>query len=335
MTRKRSLRSGMVAALAVFALAAAGCDGFNNPLKPFISESLAPPGSGNPGGLGGYGDGTAIDPFLISEREHLERINSTDPSYSAWTLSAYYELVANIDLSVSPWVPIGSSPPGNGFSGHFNGNGHTINGLTIDSTPIRPGGDGLFGYVATGGVVRNLGLTNVDISVTSQNVGGIAGNSRGTIVNSFVEGTITGVNFVGGIVGRQLNPGRVQHTYAKVTVTITNSGSIGGIAGGAGGTVEDNVVLYSLIDGASATHWRRVVGDSWSATLSNNHVSNSGTALASVGVSERDGADSDNITNNATQWGMAIPTWGFGTHWEWHSPTDMPQLRTPAPPWVP
>lgn len=52
-------------------------------------------------------------------------------------------LTTNITLQEEAWTPIGTS--GNRFSGHFEGWGHTISGLSIDAGSSDY--QGLFGYV--------------------------------------------------------------------------------------------------------------------------------------------------------------------------------------------
>ncbi len=115
------------------------------------------------------GQGTEKGPFLIATAEQLvklaELVNKGDTTYN----SAYYRLMADIDLSVYDnsntsfnggrgWVPIGKS--GRSFSGTFDGDGHTITGLYIDDAGMS--GAGLLGYVS-GGTIKNIGLKNVNI----------------------------------------------------------------------------------------------------------------------------------------------------------------------------
>lgn len=59
-----------------------------------------------------------------------------------------YYLACDIDLSNIAWKSI------NGFSGHFDGNGYEITGLTSETY-------GLFSTLKTGAVVENVELTDV------------------------------------------------------------------------------------------------------------------------------------------------------------------------------
>ncbi len=86
-----------------------------------------------------------------------------------------------------------------GYSAIFEGNGHTIDYLFIN----RSGSHfmGLFGHLYTPGRIRNLNLTNVN--VTGYNyVGGLLGfNAHRVVSNVAVSGTVSGDYYVGGLAG--------------------------------------------------------------------------------------------------------------------------------------
>ena len=130
----------------------------------------------------------------------------------------------DIDLSDIDWTPIGTeSRP---YTGNFDGGGHTITGLKID----KSGTDyvGLIGCLGSGGKVQNVVLTNISVSGANC-VGGIAGQTDGTVENCSVNGTVTGKGFTdtGGIAGS--NYGTISGCSAEGTVT--GSVNVGGIAG--------------------------------------------------------------------------------------------------------
>ncbi|MFP4609281.1 MAG: GLUG motif-containing protein [Candidatus Aenigmatarchaeota archaeon] len=91
------------------------------------------------------------------------------------------------------WEPIED------FPGTFDGNGHKIRDLYID----RPEKDsvGLFGSSA--GEIENVELVDADIK-GGDDVGGLTGVNYGEVINSGVEGQVTGDKFVGGIIGREI-----------------------------------------------------------------------------------------------------------------------------------
>ncbi len=210
------------------------------------------------------GAGTADEPFLIPDEEQLKvfryYINEMDPDHGA---DKYFRLTANIDLGGDEWTPIGNDTD-NRFKGTFDGDGHTIGGLYINTSSDN---QGLFGFIS-GGTVKNLTVTGsvtggryaggiegyCDLSCTIENctsecavtasygtAGGIAGAfSGGRItgcrntgaVNGFMEGS-------GGIVGSLDGEGSVIDCF-NVGAVSTITGYAGGIVGrgpSGGGTI--------------------------------------------------------------------------------------------------
>lgn len=89
------------------------------------------------------------------------------------------------------WLPIGARSTG-GFTGTFDGNGHTIKGLYCNATSSTPE-VGLFGY--SSGLIRNLGMIGGAIravaATSSGRAGGIVGFNIGTISNSYNTGDVS------------------------------------------------------------------------------------------------------------------------------------------------
>ncbi|WP_020208618.1 MBG domain-containing protein [Gilvimarinus chinensis] len=110
------------------------------------------------------------------------------------------------------------------YSGTFDGQGHTIDGLTIN----RPGENyvGLFGYLGAASTVSNLGLESVNITGQAR-VAGLTGQNNGTVEHSFITGSVSGVGSVGGVVG--LNLGTVTHVYS--TASVSGDTYVGGLVG--------------------------------------------------------------------------------------------------------
>ena len=149
------------------------------------------------------------------------------------------KLTANIDLNSKTWTAIGSNTQP--FAGTFDGGRYTISGLV--------GSNGLFGYVAAGGTVKNVSL-DCNITDAPSNVGGIASTNYGTIENCLVSGSITSNcndrTGTGGIAGRSMSGSVIRGCVntASVTDGYTPTGfygaanHVGGIAGYTSGTVE-------------------------------------------------------------------------------------------------
>jgi beta-lactam-binding protein with PASTA domain len=124
---------------------------------------------------------------------------------------------------------------GTAFTGFFDGNGHTISNLTIDTNGAENDYLGLFGQIGSAGEVKNLGLKNVSITSGSLsfNLGGVAGGNDGSISNCFSKGNISGGERsynLGGLVGE--NDGSISRCYSSCTVTGGDSSSgDGGLVG--------------------------------------------------------------------------------------------------------
>jgi len=184
------------------------------------------------------GAGTETAPYLISEIGHLVWMGDT----AADSAGKYYTMTADIDASdTANWNDDGTdtsllegfkpiSTYETPFTGIFDGNGHTIAGLTINRQSENVG---LFGLVFPGGQVLNLGI--VDCTVTGDYlVGSLVGENHSTISNCYVTGTITGGGYIGGLIGD--NYGTVSNCYATCNITATLE-DVGGLSGSNYGTM--------------------------------------------------------------------------------------------------
>ena len=133
-------------------------------------------------------------------------------AYNVNNGNRYYgtTFVLNRDLNLSDhwWIPIGNAY-NRYFMGNFDGRGHTITGIRVNSTADW---QGLFGLVRgsayTGSLVlgcryiKNLVIKNSSIKGNDA-VGGVVGaiDYGMTLENVFCEADVTGRNEVGGIVG--------------------------------------------------------------------------------------------------------------------------------------
>ena len=94
----------------------------------------------------------------------------------------------------------------NGFSGTFNGNGHTIYNLKTHHS-------GLLGDIANGSVIKNLALVNVTVTGNADNSGaGVIGFSSygATIENVFISMSTSAAR--SGMVGRIMAGGAIRNT---------------------------------------------------------------------------------------------------------------------------
>ena len=139
----------------------------------------------------------------------------------SWSRGKTVVLDNDIELTDDDELPIPT------FGGTFNGNGHTISGLSITQS-VSPAG--LFGVLQKDAVIKNL---NVEGTVTpsgdSENIGGIVGENHGTIESCTFNGSVSGKRSVGGIVGRNLATGIVRACDASGA--IFGQSMTGGIVG--------------------------------------------------------------------------------------------------------
>ena len=113
------------------------------------------------------------------------------------------------------------------FCGSFQGNGHTISGLDLKG----PGsGAGLFRYLSSGALVKDLLVSGcITPEGTGGAAGGIVGTNSGTLQNCHFDGTVSGTDSVGGLVGINLLSGVIDGCQASGS--IYGNHFVGGIAG--------------------------------------------------------------------------------------------------------
>ena len=130
------------------------------------------------------------------------------------------------------WTPIGDY----NYGGIFDGKGYTVNGLYINDTNKR--WVGLCSSLLQDGCIKNLGIEDSYFNV-NYNVGGVADNNYGTIINCYCNGVFVANNTVGGIVSR--NDGIIMNCNAVTKITAKYEA--GGIAGSNSGTITN---CYSI-----------------------------------------------------------------------------------------
>lgn len=177
----------------------------------------------NPGCVNARG-GTIDDPILIESTADLITLRDQIKNNQTFTGNNYYRL--ETDLVLSDWEPIGTED--NPFTGHFNGNGHTIN-LTIAE---RWDGASLFGTIRTNSdyAVKNL---TVNAALKGRFVAGIALNLySGSITDCTVSGTLYGItaydpdygtfsSYTGGIV-EHMYAGQISRCIIRNALVITH-----------------------------------------------------------------------------------------------------------------
>lgn len=142
-------------------------------------------------------------------------------SLDTWSQGKTVVLTNDVDLTGTEFtsIPI--------FAGTFDGQGHTISGLSLTDYNSP---QGLFRYIQEGALVKNLTIkgTVTPIGIKST-IGGVAGSNSGTILNCIFIGTIRGDKYVGGIAGINEAEGLISNSSAQGIVY--GKHYVGGIAG--------------------------------------------------------------------------------------------------------
>ena len=92
-------------------------------------------------------------------------------------------LTDDIDLTGKEWTQIGTWP---GYSGVFNGQGHSITGLNFSAARF-----GLFLFLNQSGVIKNLQLIDVNLDGSSGGAAGMVDRNHGQIIACSVTGKLT------------------------------------------------------------------------------------------------------------------------------------------------
>ena len=185
------------------------------------------------------GDGSDTNPYLVyTPAQLIEDVRNYTHN------EKFIKQLRNIDLanySSSNYDAVnGLSAPicnySNSLTGVYDGNNKVIDNLIITSTSSCMG---LFGTVSSTGTdspwgeIRNLGLTNVNVSAGGTSGALVGECCRGKINNCYVTGTVLANGCVGGLIGRVYGYGQVTgchfHGVASNTGYITTAGGIMGM----------------------------------------------------------------------------------------------------------
>jgi hypothetical protein len=174
-----------------------------------------------------------------------------------------YALAGNYDASGDGTYS--AAPIATTFTGTFEGLGNEISNLTIDDSTEAQGVTeyvGLFSQVDEGGTLRDVHLTNANISAgnsvddESWGVGALAGVA-GIVENCSATGTVTSSSGESQWVGGLLGYGSTimnSHANSKVGATETDTAGGGVYVGGLAGTADDvdNSYAAGAVTGSAA-----------------------------------------------------------------------------------
>lgn len=171
--------------------------------------------------------------YLISSPDELMWVDKNAKMTDSAKLLA--DITINEDVSGSDatsqkykWTPLGTDS--SKYTGTFDGNGHTISGLYINSTAANTG---MFGRIGSSAVVKNLTLADSVIRSTKNYTGAITGyiDDAASVTNCHTKNSVqvTAAKFTGGIVGYQDDTSTL--TRCSNAAEVTGANNVGGISG--------------------------------------------------------------------------------------------------------
>lgn len=171
--------------------------------------------------------------YLISSPDELMWFDKNAKMTDSAKLLA--DITINEDVSGSDatsqkykWTPIGTDS--SKYTGTFDGNGHTISGLYINSTAANTG---MFGRIGSSAVVKNLTLADSVIRSTKNYTGAITGyiDDAASVTNCHTKNSVqvSAAVYTGGITGYQDDTSTL--TRCSNAAEVTGANNVGGISG--------------------------------------------------------------------------------------------------------
>ncbi|NLV44172.1 MAG: hypothetical protein GXY07_06705 [Candidatus Hydrogenedentes bacterium] len=224
------------------------------------------------------GAGTEPNPYRIGSVADWTTLAITTADWNK-----HFILVNNIDFASVEVTPVGTFDLP--FKGVFDGNGHALRSVLINFPETEY--IGLFCTLGVGGVIKDLGVEDVDIT-GNKHVGGLVGyNGGGMITSCYVTGAVKGetaeigIINIGGLVGYN-NDGEIESCHTACAV----AGDFGSnYVGGLVGTIAKGTVSWCYAAGTvQGTHEvGGLVGHNNEGTITSCCVTGSTGGATSVG----------------------------------------------------
>ena len=256
------------------------------------------------------GDGTADNPYLISDKAELEAFRDI---VNGGNRTACARLEKDINLDGTEWTPIGGN---DGYATSYYGGTFDGNGKTVSNFKITAGYNygGFFSYVKDDAYIKNLIIEKATITSTQNNVGGIVGTIiSGRIEQCSFSGSVTNGKssggYAGGIAGYLGNTNKTTPTIKECV----NKGQIsalyaGGITGyGKYSSPIENCYNTGAIKGT--TRSGGIVGQNMNSTKVNycyNRGSVTGTSVGAI-------SGFNGVSINNCYWDNSAAAAGGGT----------------------
>ncbi|WP_161944546.1 InlB B-repeat-containing protein, partial [Sedimentisphaera salicampi] len=231
------------------------------------------------------GEGTPEEPYEIYNAANLE--------WAKHWPAASFILMKDLDLSGQSFSEPIFSPDedpadwrfnGEKFTGSFNGAGHTITALSIQSENAYAG---MFGCIGEAGEVLRLGLAGADVAGSAQS-GAVCGRNEGTIQSCYVSGLIDCYDEAGGIAGA--NAGQI--VCCKSVADISGYRFAGGLCGSNVGGIErclsaGKVDAEKFAGGLCSYNDGSIAASFWDILTSGQDSSDGGTGLETPQLREK------------------------------------------------
>ena len=174
-----------------------------------------------------------------------------------------YALGSSVNASsITNWTSLDNGNA-SGFTGKFNGLGHSFSGIEGVATSM-------FGTIGNGAMVSNLNVSygiTANSSIAKTSLGIIADVNRGTVVHVNVSGRIdinsANISAVGGLVGVNYGLIAQSRSYASIAGITNTTGGLVGVNESTGRIVDSyagGVILNSLVAKPTADYVGGLVG---------------------------------------------------------------------------
>lgn len=226
------------------------------------------------------GNGTNDDPYVVTTAAELQAIDEA--------LDAHYVLGSDINASEYSrenefeQVGKGIGPDYKPFTGTFDGRGHAIRGMQLE-TPVQ---GGIFGM--NNGTIKNLTVVDPEVSAVQERSimprgsGGLVSTNYGTVSDVTVQGgEITAWNS-GGLVGENRGGRIANSTVRDVEVgELKTDSAAGGVVGSVNGGTVESVSVSGIVYGKEVGG---IAGESTNATFENvsSQVTVNGTTAGGI-----------------------------------------------------
>ena len=229
------------------------------------------------------GTGNIGNPYKITNIEQLKNVEKYG--------SSAFILLNDLEFPIAEEGTSNFKPlfgDENPFNGVFEGNDKTISNITMRNEDTLF--TGLFAYIGTDGIVKNLKLSNMTVSGTNY-IGGVCGYNLGSITNCEVSVNISYIKaneykvYVGGIAGR--SNGCLDNNVSYGTITIEDISAenyVGGLTGYFEGSIVKgaNSSLNCIVSGNNNSYIGGLIGyTSNYTTITDCYATGSVTATVS------------------------------------------------------